>query len=65
MSPRPGPRRQPINARAADEDRAAIQRRADAEAGGNLSEMARRLLAYGLSRMPAGWTPENDPVRRV
>lgn len=55
--PRPGPRRRLVNARLSDEDTSAMQARADGEAGGNRSEMARRLLAYGLEHMPRGWTP--------
>ncbi len=60
MSPRPGPRRGVISVRASDEGRAAIERRAAAEADENLSEMARRLLAWAVPRMPSGWTPEQD-----
>ena len=62
MSPRPGPRREPIHVRVSEAGRGEIEKRAAAEVGGDrpLSEMARRLLAYAVTRMPVGWTPETD-----
>lgn len=60
MSPRPGPKRKAVNVRASETGREALQKRAEAETDGNVSEMARRLLAYGLYRMPKDWTPERD-----
>ncbi len=60
MSPRPGPRREPINARVLPAARDALQKRADIESEGNLSEFARRCLSYALTHMPKGWTPERE-----
>lgn len=67
--PRPGPRRKPLNARVSDAGRELVQKRADAEVtelppGKNLSEMARRLIAYGVVHMPVGWTPEKDAEQK-
>lgn len=39
-----------------------LQRRAQKETGGNLSDLVRRLIKYGMENMPEGW-PEVTPRR--
>jgi hypothetical protein len=51
--PRPGPRRGLKAIRVSDEGDQAIQDLADVEAGGNWSEMARRLLSEALAARAA------------
>lgn len=35
----------------------ALSARAASEAAGNVSEMTRRMLAFGMAHMPKGWRP--------
>lgn len=51
--PRPGPRRKAYAIRLSDNGVAAIQELADKETGGNLSEMARKLLAEAIAARQA------------
>lgn len=53
--PRPGPRRKPVPLRMHDGELTPVQTRADAETGGELSEMLRRLVAFAVPRMPVDW----------
>ncbi len=61
--PRMGPRRTAISIRLADSGLQAVDRRARDEVplkgdgDPNRSEMARRLMAYAITHMPAGWKP--------
>jgi len=55
--PRPGPRRPLVNVRLDPEDLERLQARADRETEGNVSELHRRIVQYGLARMPRGWRP--------
>lgn len=59
--PRPGPRRPARTIRLSEDGIAHIEQRAAEEAGGNLSEMIRRMLAYAAGRMPKNWRPRLDP----
>lgn len=51
--PRPGPQRGLVGVKMSDEGERAIQELADAEAGGNKSEMIRRLLSEALAARAA------------
>lgn len=53
MSSRGGRRYLPI--RVSEDGHRELQRRADEETDGNVSEMVRRLLKYAITRMPRGW----------
>ena len=53
--PRPGPARRSIGVRLADAGRDLLERRAIEETDGNMSELVRRILKYGATRMPKGW----------
>lgn len=37
-----------------------LQQRADEDANGNLSDLVRRMLRYGMENMPRGW-PDARP----
>lgn len=47
--------RVPLNLLVSREGRRALVERAKTEADGNTSELARRLLKYGMAHMPKGW----------
>lgn len=55
--PRPGPRRPVLMLRIGEEDLAELERLAERDRV-NRSEIVRRLVKYGMERMPAGWRPE-------
>ena len=60
--PRPGPRRPYLGIKADPHQLPAIDKRVEAERAtgdkeANRSELARRLLEYGLRHMPQGWKP--------
>jgi hypothetical protein len=55
--PRPGPRRPLVGVRLSDEGRAYIERMAERETDGNLSEMIRKLLGEAVTARRAGDTP--------
>jgi hypothetical protein len=51
--PRPGPRRPLIGVKISDEGRQHLQRLADVETDGNLSEMIRKLLSEAVAARQA------------
>lgn len=53
--PRKGPRRPTITIRISDAGRELLNQRAQQEADGNVSELARRMLKYATLNMPKGW----------
>jgi hypothetical protein len=53
--PKSGPARKSIGIRLADAGRQNLEQRAGEETSGNMSELVRRLIAYGSTRMPKGW----------
>lgn len=55
--PRPGPRRPVLMLRIGEEDLAELERLAERDRV-NRSEIVRRLVKYGMERMPTGWQPE-------
>lgn len=55
--PRPGPARPVLMLRMAQEDIARLDELAERDEV-TRSEVARRLLEFGMERMPAGWRPE-------
>lgn len=47
--------RMPLNLLISPEGRRALAERAKGETNGNVSELARRMLKYGMVKMPEGW----------
>ncbi|MFB7890382.1 hypothetical protein ACFCZ3_20250 [Cellulosimicrobium cellulans] len=54
-----GERRVKADFRMYPEGLASVRRRADQE-GVNVSELLRRLVAYGVEKMPPGWDPSDE-----
>lgn len=58
---RGGERREPVRARVTRAERLELESRGRLEEI-NLSETIRRTAAFGLAYMPAGWSPEAEPL---